>query len=92
MFIIYKGNDYDGKILYNINCVIGVYEDIAKARYDLLGKLDKLKYTYELEIDTNEYLFVKCLTRNGIELCNNPIPSFEIMERKLCLNEIKFRS
>ena len=28
MFIIYRGNDYDSKLLYNINCVIGVYNNV----------------------------------------------------------------
>jgi hypothetical protein len=94
MILVYRCADYDGQLMYNQNCVIGIYNDMSMsvAKYDLLKQLDKLKYTYELEFDTDDYIFAKCLTKKGIELCNNPIPCFEIMKRKLDLNEIKLRS
>lgn len=92
MFFIYKSNEWHGDLMYNVNCIIGIYDNMTDAKNDLIKKLAKLKYTYELEFDDEEYLFIKCETKNGIELTSSPIPCFEIIKRKINLNEIKFRS
>ena len=92
MFLVYRTSDYDGKLLYKQNCIIGVYTDMTSARNDLIKQLSKLKYDFETEFDSDDYFFARCTHKNGIEIYNSPVPCFEIAKKKLPLNTIKFSS
>ena len=64
MYIIYRGKDYDGDQTYNENCVIGIYDRYNNAHNDLINKLNQLKYGYEIQGQTDDYLYVSCFTKN----------------------------
>ena len=88
MYIIYKCKDYDGNTMYNTNSIIGIYDEYNSAKNDLVNKLNKLKYKYEFTIDRDDYCFIILQEKNGKKLTTNPIPCFEIIERKLTMNKI----
>lgn len=94
MFIVYKLRDYDGNMVYNVSSIIGIYNNYELAKYDLMEKLKKLKYEYEIEFDHENYYFVHTISKNGIDSTSNGngMICFEILEKKLCLDEIKMKS
>ena len=65
MYIILKSEDYDGDNLYNVNSIKGIYENFVKAKKDILEKLSKKCYEYEILLDDTqkgkEYLFVRIM-------------------------------
>jgi hypothetical protein len=89
MYIVYRCKDYDGNTVYNAKSIVGIYDNYTDARIDLVKKLDKLKYKYDIMIDHDDYCFIMVQERNGKEI-NGAIPCFEIFERKLEPNQISF--
>ena len=87
--IIFKCKDYDGNTEYN--SVIGVYDDFDTAKKHLIDKLDKLKYTYEFTIDSDDYCFVTILKKNGKEIVRVAVPCYEISKSKLSVNKLIFK-
>ena len=63
MFIVYRCKDADGNPMYDVNSIIGVYENYENAKNDLEAKLNKLKYEYEYLVDENEYCFIGILKK-----------------------------
>lgn len=88
MYIIYKCKDYEGDTLYSASSIIGIYDNYNNAKNDLVCKLNKLKYKYEFTIDNDNYCFVMVREKNNKEITTNPIPCFEIFEKKLTMNKI----
>jgi len=90
MFIIYKCYDQgDGTHRYNSSSVIGIFDNYQLAYDELIKKLQKLKYEFEIEnIYKDNYFFIKIDKKNGTEIYNGLC--FEIKEKKNCnMNEIK---
>jgi len=91
MIIVQRCYDIDGEIEYNKSNVIGIYDDITKAKNDLQTKLKELKYEYDVECDDPEYYFVFVESINGKERHGRRL-CYEITMRKMKLNEIKMKS
>ncbi len=90
MFIISRLRNYDGEDIYNKNSIVGIYDDYSKARNDLINKLDKMKYEYETDCDDGIYFYARITGKNGKE---DTIPiCFEIKQKKLEINQVKFSS
>ena len=81
MFIVNRCYDYDGELSYNVNSIIGVYDDFAKAKQDLLNKLQKMKCIYETDCDDKNYFFVWIITKNGKDVSTNKKICYEIIEK-----------
>jgi hypothetical protein len=92
MFIINRCYDYDGDLMYNVSSVIGIYDKFDDAKQDLLNKLVKMKYEYEINRDDANYLFLSIIKKNGKDVTINKIICYEIIEKKLKLNELKMNS
>jgi len=93
MYIIYRSKDYDGELVYNINTVIGIFDNYIDAKTELIKQLTKLKYNYDITDDNPElgYMFIKCFDKNGKKFMTSGLPCFEIMNRKVVMNTIKFK-
>ena len=92
MFLINKCyDDGSGHSMYNASSIIGIYDNYQLAFDNLIKKLDQLKYTYNKDnsIFIKNYFFTKMETKNGKEVTNGI--SFEIIEKKYNINEIKIK-
>ncbi len=91
MYIVYKCYDYDcdSKLNYNVNSLIGIYDNIFQARNDLLDKLKKNKCEIEIEFDDETYFFCHIISKNGKEITSSKRTCYEIIDRKIDFNEIR---
>ena len=93
MYIVYRCYDNThGNLLYNKNCVIGIYNNYTNAYNDLLIKLHKLNYTYELDNNYDNYDNYTCLKithKNNMEIKNTL--NFEIAKKNIKINNIVLR-
>jgi len=92
MFIVLRCHDVDGEMEYQDSSVIGIYDDITKAKNDLKQKFVELKYKYDEEYDDPEYYFVFVDSIKG-KVFDGPYRlCFEIKKKNLKTNEIKMKS
>lgn len=92
MFVINRCYDYDGKLSYNVSSIIGIYDDYDKAKNDLIEKLIKMKCEYEIDYDDKNYYFAWITRKNGKDAVTNKKICYEIIEKKLKINELKMKS
>lgn len=91
MYIVYRCKDYGSETFYNVNSVIGLYDNYDSAKKDLISKLNKLKYEYEFQIDDDDYCFIAVHAKSGKKVTSGYIPCFEIYNKSLSMNEIKLK-
>ena len=91
MYIIYRGRNYDVESTYNENSIVGLYENYDDAHNDLINKLNQLKYGYEIQGQAENYLYICCYTKNNKNIVKSYVPFFEIKNKPLNLNQIRFR-
>ena len=91
MFIIYKCRDYDGELMYNCNSILGCYEKYNDAKKDLINKLTKLKYTFDIEHDDETYFFATISPKSDKKRDSGCIYCYEIIEKKMNFNTLKFK-
>jgi len=89
MFIVYKYYDYDGEPIYKKSSLIGVYDVIEDAKKDLVDKLIKLKYEFEIYDDSDISFDLTITKKNGIDYQINKITKYEIIKCKASINTIK---
>ncbi len=91
MFIIKKCyDDGSGNIKYNNSSIIGIYDNYKQACEELIQKLQKMEYTFEIEdIYKDNYFFVKMDKKNNKDIYNGLC--FEIEEKKININELKMK-
>ena len=92
MFIIYKCYDLgDGNLRYNASSIIGIFDNYQLAFNELVKKLHKLKYSFDIEdIYNDNYFLIKIDAKNGNKIFNGLC--YEIIEKKkFIMNEIKIK-
>ena len=92
MFIVNRCYDYDGNTTYNANSIVGIYDDFEKAKQDLIEKITKMKYEYEVDCDSDNYFFIWMVSKNGKNAVISKKICYEIIEKNIKMNEIKFKS
>ena len=96
LYLVRRCFDCDGELMYRESNVIGVYNNYELAKDDLISKLAKLKYTYEINFDhitdTESYFFATMTGKNGKEFTNSGTICFEIIGKKLDINGLKMKS
>ena len=75
-------------MVYNSNSVVGIYEDIVNAKSDLLKLLKDSGYMYDIDLDYDDYLLLKCCGKKGIEFPEDNILCFEIVYKSIGINNI----
>lgn len=91
MFLVYVCRQNNGKTTYDQNSLIGLYDDFSKAKKDLMDYLNASKYSYDLEVEFSDYLFINCFEKNQIEIPENNAICFEITHKHFQQNKINAR-
>lgn len=92
MYIVYRSKNHEGEQYYNVNSVIGIFDNYIDAKTQLIKQVDKLKYKYDLdENDDLEYLLLTCFTKNNKDIKCSGLLCFEIIKKTIVKNVIKFK-
>lgn len=83
MYLVYKIREKLGFAQYTSDSCVGIFEDIKVAKETLVRYLDSNKYSYIYCSDLEDYVYVMCIDKNGIEVNEKNILCFEIKQSNI---------
>ncbi len=90
MFVVYRYYDYNNdEPIYKKTSLIAIYDYMEEAKKDLIEKLIKLKYEFEIYEDSDTSFELDITKKNGIDHQINKITKYEIIKFKTSVNTIK---